>query len=131
MFERLDPAVPPRRTRSRRDLAAERIQAIKRHLSWLLNARRGSSQSSPGLGLQEFNDATSNSTDLRSRICEDIRATVEAFEPRVKAVEVLPIASDDLQLQFRLQCVASLNNIEEMLEIDLTVSRQGQTTVTT
>ncbi|WP_221624568.1 type VI secretion system baseplate subunit TssE [Burkholderia sp. Bp8963] len=131
MFERLDPAVPPRRARSRRDLAAERIQAIKQHLSWLLNTRRGCSLSSPGLGLQEFNDATSNSIDLRFRICEDICATVEAFEPRVKAVEVKPIARNDLQLQFRLQCLVSLNNIEERLEIDLIVSRQGQTTVTT
>ncbi|HBO3623974.1 TPA: type VI secretion system baseplate subunit TssE [Pseudomonas aeruginosa] len=129
LFERLDPELPPLRTRTRRELANERIRAIKQHLSWLLNSRRGCSQSSPGLGLQDFNDATLSSADLRFRICQDIRETVIAFEPRIKAVDVQPTGTGEHLLQFRIRCLLSLENNEEALEIDLSVSRQGRPTV--
>ncbi|HBN9794402.1 TPA: type VI secretion system baseplate subunit TssE [Pseudomonas aeruginosa] len=129
LFDRLDPELAPLRTRTRRQLLDDRAQAIKQHLAWLLNARRGCSQSSPGLGLQDFNDATLSSADLRSRICQDIRDTVIAFEPRVKAVEVNPTGTGEHDLNFRIRCLLSHDNTEESLEIDLSVSRQGKPSI--
>ncbi|WP_420995089.1 type VI secretion system baseplate subunit TssE [Cupriavidus sp. 30B13] len=131
LFERLDPELPPRRTRSRQDLATERIRAVKRHLDQILNTRRGSSQSCPGLGLPDLNDATIGSNDLRVRICRDIRAAVAAFEPRVQVLQVQPVTDSGrpLELHFRLHCLIPVNNIEEQVEIDLIVGRHDQSTL--
>ena len=44
LFERLDPDLPPRRTRTRQEMAAERIRAIKRQLPELIvTAKAGDS----------------------------------------------------------------------------------------
>ncbi|WP_053060337.1 type VI secretion system baseplate subunit TssE [Burkholderia contaminans] len=90
LFERLDPELAPRRLRTSQDLAAERIQAIKRHLEWVLNARQGCSSSSPELGLPDFNDVAVDSADLRHRLGEHIHAVVSEFEPRVTVTRVRP-----------------------------------------
>lgn len=125
LFERLDPDAPPRRSRSRQDLAAARIQAIKRHLELILNSRRGGSQSSPELGLQDFNDAAIGSADLLLRVGQDIRQSVAAFEPRVKVlgVHARPDALQPLNLNFRLDCLVPVANAQELVEIDLVIHR--------
>lgn len=128
LFERLDPDLPPRRYRTRQEIAAERIRAIKRQLEWILNARRGSSQSSPDLGLRDLNDAAIGAVDLRQLVCLDIHAAVAAYEPRAKVVDVRPLAGAEssLDLGFRLVCKVPLNNQEEQVEIDLLFHHQGQ-----
>ena len=82
-FNRLvtDPSVT--RTPSRQENAAEKIAAIKRHLETLLNARQGCSQSSPELGLHDFNGHATSSGDLLKQVSADIRRTIQRFEPRV------------------------------------------------
>lgn len=128
LFERLDPDAPPGRVQSRQTLAAERIRAIKRHLQWLLNARRGCSQSSPDLGLRDFNDASVGSTDLLLQVREDITKLIAAFEPRVRVLDVRARPSSDrpLDLHFRLDCLVPLLNREEQMEIDLVIHHQDQ-----
>ncbi|KRC68786.1 Lysozyme [compost metagenome] len=125
LFERLEPDALPRRSRSRRDLAVARIHAIKRHLELILNSRRGCSQSSPELGLQDFNDAAIGSADLLVQVSQDIRQSVAAFEPRVKVIGVhaRPDALQPLNLNFRLDCLVPVANAEEKVEIDLVIHR--------
>ncbi|EHC5874207.1 type VI secretion system baseplate subunit TssE [Salmonella enterica subsp. enterica serovar Eastbourne] len=128
LFERLDLDLPPRRSRTRQEVATERIRAIKRQLEWILNARQGSSQSSPGLGLRDLNDAAIGAVDLRQQVCLDIHAAVAAYEPRARVVDVRPLPEADvsLDLSFRLVCRVPLNNQEERVEIDLMFHHQGR-----
>jgi len=125
LFERLDADAPPRRTRSRQDIAIARVQAIKRHLELILNSRRGCSQSSPTLGLQDFNDAAIGSADLLLQVSQDIRESVAAFEPRIKVVRVQarPEPMQPLDLNFRLDCLVDVASAEEKMEIDLVIHR--------
>lgn len=129
LFERLDGDAPPTRTRTQQQLAAERVQAIKRHLQWLLNARQGCSQSSPDLGLSDFNDAVIGSADLTLRVRQDIERLVEAYEPRVQVLNVraCPDPDQPLDLHFRLDCLVPLHHSEEQVEIDLLIRNQDQT----
>lgn len=128
LFERLEPDVQPYRSRSQSDLATERITAVKRHLEWILNTRRGRAPSCPDLGLPDFNDAAIGSEDLRLNVCEAIRQLVARYEPRVRQVEVQP--RPDAQglplLQFRIHCVLPVNNVDEQVEIDLLIHGQDQ-----
>jgi type VI secretion system protein len=128
LFERLDLDLPPRRSRTRRDVAAERVRAIKRQLEWILNSRQGSSQSSPGLGLRDLNDAAIGSVDLRQQVCLDIHSAVAQYEPRARVIDVKPLADTEtsLELGFRLVCMVPLNNKEEQVEIDLLFHHQGR-----
>jgi type VI secretion system protein len=128
LFERLDPDVPPRRSRTRQALAAERIGAIKRQLEWILNTRRGSAQSCPELGLRDFNDTTVASDGLREQACEEIRTVIGAFEPRVRVAEVFALPSSELplDLRFRLVCVVPANDEEDRVEIDLIVQGRSR-----
>lgn len=128
LFERLDPDLPPRRSRSQQVLATERVQAIKNHLEHLLNTRRGGSQSSPELGLPDMNDAGAGQLELRNQICQEIRELVARYEPRIQVTEVRPLAASEqpLGLCFRLHCRVPLRDASEQVAIDLLVHQRQQ-----
>lgn len=128
LFERLEPDLPPRRLRTRQDLATERVRAIKTHLELLLNTRRGGSQSCPELGLPDLNDSASGQMDLRNQICLDIRQAVATYEPRVQVIDVQPLITSELPLglRFRLHCVVPVKDSSEQVEIDLLVDHRQQ-----
>lgn len=128
LFERLDPDLPLRRSRTRQDVATERIRAIKRQLEWILNSRHGSSLSSPGLGLRDLNDAAIGTVDLRQQVCLDIRHAVAQYEPRARIIVVKPLGStaSPLDLGFRLVCLVPLNHSDQKVEIDLFLHHQGR-----
>ncbi|MEL1266377.1 type VI secretion system baseplate subunit TssE [Pseudoxanthomonas putridarboris] len=121
LFERLNPEAPLRRSLQARNDLAERVQGIKRQIESLLNARQGCSQSSPDLGLPDFNNSASGSADLLIRMARSIRELIEAYEPRVavRDVHLLPNPDTPLELTFRLDCVMTVNTHEEALEMDL------------
>ena len=128
LFERLDSESPAPRMRTRQQMAAERIRAIKRHLQWLLNTRQGCLQSSPGLGLSDFNDAAIGTADLALRVRQDIERLVASYEPRVQVlrVRVCPDPDQPLDLPFRLDCLVPVHHAEEQVEIDLLIRHQDQ-----
>ncbi|MCY1273052.1 type VI secretion system lysozyme-like protein [compost metagenome] len=128
LFERLDPNLLPRRSRTRQDLATERIRAIKNHLELLLNTRQGGSQSCPGLGLPDMNDAGAGQMDLRNQICLEIREVVATYEPRIRVVDVHPLTTNEqpLGLRFRLHCLVPVKDSSEQMEIDLLVHHRQQ-----
>jgi hypothetical protein len=77
LFERLSTAMPSFQPKFRQELAGRRIDTIKRHLETLLNARQGCSQSSPGLGLPDFNGNHMANGDLLIQVSADIRRYME------------------------------------------------------
>ncbi|MBK4998179.1 type VI secretion system baseplate subunit TssE [Pseudomonas sp. S31] len=115
---------------SRTERAGHKLDMIKRHLETLLNTRQGCSQSSPELGLRDFNSHDSSSGDLLQQISEDIRLTIHRFEPRIRlqALTAIPDANAPLELHFRLECQLQVNNLSEQLQIDLLVNGHNRYT---
>ena len=107
LFERLEPDAPRYRPGSADEQARQRIEAIKRHLEQVLNSRQGCSQSSPELGLRDFNGVTQASSDLVVAISADIRRSVEAFEPRIKVTGVRFQPDPDLPLELNFRSLRS------------------------
>ena len=128
LFERLDPDVPAHRLRTRQVLASERVRAIKAHIERLLNSRQGGSQSCPGFGLHDFNDASDSQMDLRNRICEDIRSVVSTYETRVQIQGLACVSTQGppTSLHFRLHCLVPLKGSKEQVEIDLFVRHRDR-----
>lgn len=125
LFERLAPDARPYHSLSREQQTALRIDAIKSHLERLFNARQGCSQSSPELGLSDFN-GHSGGADLMARIGADIRRTVEAFEPRLKVLGLHfhPDPDAPLELNFRLDCQVRSHYQDESVQIDLVINHR-------
>ena len=98
----------------------------------MLNARQGCSQSSPDLGLHDFNGVTQGSSDLVIAISADIRRSVEAFEPRIKVtgLRYQPDPDLPLELNFRLDCQVRINHKDERVQIAVAMhGRDGYTRV--
>lgn len=132
LFERLEPDAPRYRPGSADEQAGQHIEAIKRHLEHVLNSRQGCSQSSPELGLRDFNGVTQASSDLVVAISADIRRSVEAFEPRITVIGVhyQPDPDLPLELNFRLDCQVRVNHKDEQVQIEVAMhGRDGYTRV--
>jgi len=115
---------------SRRERARHKIELIKRHLETLLNTRQGCSQSSPDLGLRDFNGHNSSNGDLLHQVSEDIRLTITRFEPRIhlQTLTAIPDANAPLELHFRLDCQVQVNHHAEHVQIELLVNGHNRYT---
>ncbi len=129
-FDRLMADQSAIREPSRQENAAHKVAAIKRHLETLLNARQGCSQSSPELGLRDFNGHDVSRGDLLQQVSADIRRTLQRFEPRihVRALKAVPDRHAPLQLHFRLDCQVQVNNHAEQLQLELLVNGHNRYT---
>ncbi|WP_460415872.1 type VI secretion system baseplate subunit TssE [Pseudomonas sp. microsymbiont 2] len=130
LFERLIAATPIRRAPSRQVMAGQGFEVIKRHLETLLNTRQGCSQSSPDLGLRDFNGHDLSNGDLLQQVSADIRHTIERFEPRIRvyALKAVPDSNAPLELHFHLDCQVQVDNHTEQLEIELLVNGHNRYT---
>ncbi|ABY99118.1 TPA: type VI secretion system baseplate subunit TssE [Pseudomonas putida] len=130
LFDRLKLDQCISRKASRRESASHKFAAIKRHLETLLNARQGCSQSSPELGLRDFNGHDANNGDLLVQVSADIRRTLQRFEPRirVRTLKAVPDAHTPLELHFKLDCLVRVNNHTEQLQLELLVNGHNRYT---
>ncbi|NIF28993.1 type VI secretion system baseplate subunit TssE [Pantoea sp. Tr-811] len=130
LFERLMADQSIRRAPSRQENTSHKITAIKRHLETLLNARQGCSQSSPELGLRDFNGHDVSSGDLLQQVSTDIRHTLQRFEPRITvlALKAVPDCHAPLELHFRLDCQVQVNDHTEQLQLELLVNGHNRHT---
>lgn len=124
LFDRLTAEQPASRALSRREQAAHKFTVIKRHLETLLNARLGCSQSSPNLGLRDFNGYDLSSGDRVRQVSDDIRQTIQRFEPRIRICELraVPNTHAPLELHMRLDCLVQVNDHPELLQVELLVN---------
>ncbi|MFK0092382.1 type VI secretion system baseplate subunit TssE [Pseudomonas sp. NPDC090592] len=129
-FDRLVADQTVIRDPSRQENASHKFAAIKRHLETLLNARQGCSQSSPELGLQDFNGHDTSNGDLLKQVSADIRRTIQRFEPRVhvRSLKAMPDCHAPLELHFRLDCHVQVNNHKEQLQLELLVNGHSRHT---
>ncbi|MGY2573325.1 type VI secretion system baseplate subunit TssE [Vibrio sp. C8] len=97
------------------------LNSIKSNVSKILNTRVGGAQSSPSLGLIDFNDATLDTLDLSLKVKLAIQDCLHNFEPRLKNIEV--IAETDsfnpLSLQFRITAEINSDAIHDRVQISL------------
>lgn len=130
LFDRLMADPSAQRAPTRQENASRKFAAIKRHLETLLNARQGCSQSSPELGLRDFNGHDVSSGDLLKQVSADIRHTLQRFEPRIKvrALKAVPDCNAPLQLHFRLDCQVLVNDHAEQLQLELLVNGHNRHT---
>ena len=129
-FDRLVADQSVIRAPSRQENASHKFAAIKRHLETLLNARQGCSQSSPELGLRDFNGHDVSSGDLLKQVSADIRRTIQRFEPRVqvRSLKAVPDCHAPQELHFRLDCHVQVNNHTEQLQLELLVNGHNRHT---
>ncbi|AIR90645.1 type VI secretion system baseplate subunit TssE [Pseudomonas cremoricolorata] len=130
LFDRLTADQSACRETSRQESASYKFAIIKRHLETLLNARQGCSQSSPDLGLQDFNGHDRSSGELLQQISADIRRTIQRFEPRIQvhALKAVPDCHAPQELHFRLDCQVQVNDHAEQLDLDLMVNGHSRHT---
>ncbi|MFJ4445554.1 type VI secretion system baseplate subunit TssE [Pseudomonas sp. NPDC089422] len=124
LFERLTAERQNSRTPSRREQAAQKFVVIKRHLETLLNARQGCSRSSPELGLRDFNGYDLSTGDRVRQVSDDIRQTLQRYEPRIQihGMKAVPDACAPLELHLRLDCLVQVNDHPELLQVELLVN---------
>lgn len=96
------------------------VESIKANVLNLFNTRRGHSQSAPGLGLIDFNDATIGTRDLNLQIKLAIKRLIAEYEPRIHQldVEVLREEFDPLRLRFHLTGVLMLDSKDSEIKLD-------------
>lgn len=130
LFERMTAEMAGAPQASRRENAEHTFEVIKHHLETLLNARQGCSQSSPELGLRDFNGHDLSSGDLLRQVSEDIRRTIHHFEPRitVQALKAVPDTHAPLHLHLRLDCQVPVNNQVQLLQLELLVNGHSRYT---
>lgn len=100
------------------------LSSVKRNLKQVLNVRPNSCQSAKELGVIDLNDATMNTTELNSLICESIKTCIEKYEPRISIAQVnaKPDENDPLTLCFSV--TAYIN--EQKIEFDIRLDREQQ-----
>lgn len=128
LFERLSAATPALQPKRRQEAGGRSTEAIKRHLETLLNARQGCSQSSPGLGLPDFNGNHMTRGDLLLRLSADIRRAIHRYEPRIR-VQTLQAVRDvnaPLDLLFRLDCQVQIDSHAEQMQLELLINSHNR-----
>lgn len=106
------------------------FDAIKRHLETLLNTRQGCSQSSPDLGLRDFNSHDFSDTDVLREVSADIHRTISRYEPRIQiqSLHGIPNVQAPLELHLRLDCHVQVDDCAKLLQIDLLVDGHSRYT---
>ncbi|MBL9039466.1 MAG: type VI secretion system baseplate subunit TssE [Archangium sp.] len=85
------------------------VESVLKHLQSLLNMRTGSAATVPGMGVPDFTDLVHDFPGSSMTLTQAIRATILAYEPRLKNVMVRHVP-DDTPLVVRFEVSAQLVN---------------------
>jgi type VI secretion system protein len=80
---------------------------VAAHLNALLNTRAGSAPAVPEFGMVDFTDLVHSFPKGIPTLAASIRATILAYEPRLKNVSVRHLPDDDVQ-RLKFEIVAQL-----------------------
>jgi type VI secretion system protein len=127
LFERL--ARP--RTRGARTMVEstpELVRSVLRNLQNILNARLGNAAAQPDLGMPAPSDITRSGADSIDRLIETLRACVQKYEPRLAAVDVVHVESENEKLVLRFQVTARIasSKDETYISFDTLVDPSGR-----
>ena len=105
---------PGRRTREDPERT---IDSVLKHLQRMLNTRQGSVPIAEDYGVCDFTDFACAYPDSIRDFERSIRQTIQKFEPRLKAVRVSLIPSDEDLLSLRFHIVARLATDEKNIPV--------------
>lgn len=123
-FERLDSKLPLIRSVDDSNHVIAIVTSVKKNLQWMLNSRQGCNQSAPDLGLDDFNDSVGGITDFTIKISNNIKQTIEQYEPRIKIHNVTfsPNKDDPMKLGFRIEGTLLISYKEKNVLIELVLN---------
>ena len=104
------------------------VDSVIRHLERILNTRRGSAQIADDFGIPDFTDFKSSYPDSHRELERAIRHTIQKYEPRLKAVRVRFMVSEDELLSVSFQIVARLilDDQKELVVLDSVLDADGK-----
>lgn len=102
------------------------INSVIKHLSRMLNTKRGDVACANKYGLDDFDDIVKNFPEGIRELELLIEKTIERYEPRLNKVEVKHIDNDDANttISFSMVCQLSLDN--ETIYLKSTIHDNGQ-----
>ncbi|EFV40412.1 hypothetical protein M988_1009 [Hafnia paralvei ATCC 29927] len=103
------------------DKTSDLLVSLKQNLNAVLNSRPGCCQSSPTLGVIDFNDATGTSVDISASVCLAIQQCIENFDPRIKSVDVATFnnENDPLTLFFQVKAHIHFEDIDSVVNFNI------------
>lgn len=96
----------------------------------MLNTRQGNSQTVPDYGTADFSDVTRGYQSV-SKLQDDIRRTIEKYEPRLRNVQVnfTPMDEDPFAMHFDIAATVVIDDTEIPAVFRSTVGSNGEVKV--
>ncbi|OMG67396.1 type VI secretion protein [Stutzerimonas balearica] len=128
LFERLG-GDADRRAGWSREIAA--MASVAAHLTKMLSTRAGSVQTLPDYGLPDLNDMRLSLHDSLQQARAAIERFIEAYEPRLRQVRVVPLPRDHdpLTLAFAIEGLLEIEGRKRQVSFSARLDGSGQVSV--
>ena len=128
LFERLG-GDADRRAGWSREIAA--MVSVAAHLTKMLSTRAGSVQTLPDYGLPDLNDMRLSLHDSLQQARAAIERFIEAYEPRLRQVRVVPLPHDHdpLTLAFAIEGLLNVEGLKRKVSFSASLDGSGQVRV--
>lgn len=105
--------------------------SVAAHLAKMLSTRAGSVQTLPDYGLPDLNDMRLSLHDSLQQARAAIERFIEAYEPRLSQVRVVPLPRDHdpLTLAFAIEGLLELDGIRRPIRFSARLDGSGQVQV--
>jgi type VI secretion system protein len=129
LFERLNGDAQLRKGNS---LEACAMASVAAHLAKMLSTRAGSVQTLADYGLPDLNDMRLSLHDSLSQARLAIENFIEAYEPRLSNVRVIPLPRDhdQLRLAFSIEGLLEVEGFKRQVSFSARLDGSGQVKVT-
>lgn len=103
------------------------IDSVCRHLKMMLNTRQGCSITVPDYGTTDFSDVTRGYASV-SKLQEEIRRSIEKYEPRLRNVQVnfTPMENEPLTMHFDISARVMLDDEEKSTMFRSVIGSNGE-----
>lgn len=127
LFERIE-LNEPKNSHEKNVSHHHHVESIHRHLSELLNTHAGNAMIDTRYGSPDFNDVLSSNANLVRYIQQNIRETIEIFEPRLRNIHVYykDEQRNPLQLSFSIHAQVFHNGDKVPMSINVFMGTDGQ-----
>jgi type VI secretion system protein len=128
LFERLN---GDSSRRGGQDLPSAAMHSVAAHLGKMLSTRAGSVQTLPDYGLPDLNDMRRSLHDSLQQARSAIERFIDAYEPRLSRVSVIPLPreQDPLTLRFAIDAVLEVEGFKRKVSFSAQVDGSGQVKV--
>jgi type VI secretion system protein len=124
LFERLSAGVNQRVGWSRE---VSVVKSVADHLAKMLSTRVGSVQTLSDYGLPDLNNMNLSLHDALSQARVAIQRSIEAYEPRMSRVHVIPLPreEDQLRLSFSIEGVLEVGSVKRQVSFTACLNGSG------